>query len=234
MVDEKTDESTKYSTTEPLTPESTELRYWRRYLEKSEPCHVALTEQDTSKRRFFGSIDRRRFSSIAPKRVQSIGTKFDSHKRLRELCEKNGIVPANVLQTAWALVLRTYLNSETTCFGCQTLSYRDTSQKPISTHSFALINRWSRNRNAIQAAKDIGNDFTQSMLHQGCTLAQINQPDPSGRHKFNTALFTYHHEHTKVDLPNCQTLQCGHDVRELEEDRVSTHDYTPETECLYS
>jgi len=185
--------------------ESAELRHWRRYLKGLEPCHIPSLSQGKDDTRTVGSIE------------LQLGT----DGRLKELSEEHGVLAANILQTAWALVLRRHLGRESTCFGCQSLSYEDVVEKPTSTHSFALRYRWPRHKTAIQAAQDIGNEFTQSMLHQGCSLMQINTHAPSGGPMFNSAIFIYNHEHTKMDLPNCQSLQCGFDVRMMEDNRVS-------------
>lgn len=184
--------------------DSAAIRHWRRHLKGLEPCHIPILGQGEGDKKHVGSIE----------------LQLGSDERLKAISEEHGILAASILQTAWALVLRRHLGRDSTCFGCQNLSYVDIVERPTSTHSFALRNRWPRHKTAIQAAQDIGNQFTQSMLHQGCSLVQINTHAPSGGPMFNTAMFIYNHEHTKMDLPNCQSLQCGHDVRMMEDDQV--------------
>lgn len=186
--------------------DSAAVRHWRRYLGGIEPCYVPSLGQAQ------GQGDK--------EPVRSIELQLGSDERLTEISKEHRVLAASILQTAWALVLKRHLGRESTCFGCQSLSYEDIVERPTSTHSFALRNDWPRHKTAIEAAQHVGNQFARSMLHQGCSLVQINTHAPSGGPMFNTAMFIYNHEHTKIDLPNCQSLQCGHDVRMMEDDQV--------------
>ncbi len=102
------------------------IRHWRRYLEGLEPCHIPNLGPGKDDQRKVGSIE----------------LQVGSDKRLKRLSEEHGVVAANILQTAWALVLKRHLGKDSTCFGYHSPSCEDIVEKRTSTHSSPLRNRW--------------------------------------------------------------------------------------------
>jgi hypothetical protein len=77
------------------------LDYWKQYLANTRPC-------------LFPSLG----DSDAPvSEMLNADVDFSRGLELLKFCKANGVTVSNVIQTAWALVLRSYVKCNEVCFG---------------------------------------------------------------------------------------------------------------------
>ncbi|KAF2112852.1 hypothetical protein BDV96DRAFT_663657 [Lophiotrema nucula] len=82
-------------------PSHVALDYWKAYLTGAQPClfpNLGDTEASAATSRF-------------------MEVEFDQYTRMKDVCKENGITIANLMQTAWCLVLRSYVCRNQICFG---------------------------------------------------------------------------------------------------------------------
>src|SRR5690606_31762010 len=116
-----------------------------------------------------------------------------STAELQAFCVRHGKTLANVLQLAWALVLRTYTGSEEASFG-YLVSGRDAPVRNITDVVGPLINilvcriGLTDNVRIDQALEQIQSDYVQGISHQSCSLAEVqHEMDLAGASLFDTA-----------------------------------------------
>ncbi|TGJ81217.1 hypothetical protein E0Z10_g7541 [Xylaria hypoxylon] len=114
---------------------------------------------------------------------------------LRQLCRTYDLTVPSIFQLAWALILRTYLNSEEVLFGLLS-SGRDLPvagiQKVVGPVANMLVMR-SRIRSdmkAVEVAKDLQADYFEHLSRQTLSLSQIRHAARNGNQtpSFNTIL----------------------------------------------
>jgi amino acid adenylation domain-containing protein/non-ribosomal peptide synthase protein (TIGR01720 family) len=162
-------------------PREEGLNYWKAYLTDVEPClFPALVDGARETQRILGSY------VLHLERVPE----------LQAFCTDSGVTLSNVLQLAWALVIRCYTGSDEVCFG-YLASGRDMPVEGIEDAVGAFINMLICRIN-LEDGLELGEaldkvqlDFVSSMAHQSCSLAEVqHELNLSGTSLFNTA-FTY-------------------------------------------
>jgi hypothetical protein len=161
-------------------PIDASLEYWRGYLNGVEPClFPRLVDDAQSPSRFFKSV--------------SLNLDLPSHALL-DFCKEHGVSLFHIFQTAWALVLRTYLNSDDVCFGFVT-SGRDTPINGIGQAVGAFISMLvcrasiDTTTSLLSFMKNIQAAAIESLEHQHCPLGEIQHAlKLSGQSLFNTAI----------------------------------------------
>ncbi|KAH1656681.1 hypothetical protein KXX65_007037, partial [Aspergillus fumigatus] len=115
---------------------------------------------------------------------------------LHAFCKAHGLTVANILQMAWALVLRSYTSSDKVCFGYLTMG-RDAPVTGIEDAIGPFINMmvcslsFREDMLAVEMAQQIQEDFLQGLAHQHCALADIHHAlGLRGERLFNT-IMTY-------------------------------------------
>jgi non-ribosomal peptide synthase protein (TIGR01720 family) len=115
---------------------------------------------------------------------------------LHAFCKAHGLTVANILQMAWALVLRSYTSSDKVCFGYLTMG-RDVPVTGIEDAIGPFINMmvcslsFREDMLAVEMAQQIQEDFLQGLAHQHCALADIHHAlGLRGERLFNT-IMTY-------------------------------------------
>jgi amino acid adenylation domain-containing protein/non-ribosomal peptide synthase protein (TIGR01720 family) len=154
------------------------IDYWKAHLAGLEPCHFPLPKK---------VVDQRQ--------LKCIGVDMNLTPDILSLfCNKNGVTIANVMQTAWGLVLRCYTGSDQICFG-YLASGRDTAVKGIEEAVGPFINMLVCRMNinaascAIELVQQVQMDCIAALDHQHCSLAQIQHAlKLSGRPLFNTLM----------------------------------------------
>ncbi|KAE8392552.1 hypothetical protein BDV23DRAFT_54358 [Aspergillus alliaceus] len=189
--------------------QSDSMDYWTRYLDGVQPTIVPMYPQNGNHSRH----------------IQSITVPFTGVKDLFNFSEAHGVTIANVLQTAWALVLRDYTGSDDVCFG-YVASGRDVPVQGIEHAVGAFINmlvcrvRLDQHEAALNAIETVQNDYFSALAHQHCSLAQIQHGlNLSGMPLFNTI----------VSLQKATSAPlCGESLsfRALEEDDPTDFDIT--------
>ena len=164
-------------------PPGRSIEHWQTYLDGIEPCHFPTLNEE----------------NVKGKRIESIELKFGRFSELQQVCEKLNVTLANVLQAAWALVLRAYTGSDDVCYGYLT-SGRDIPVDGIQEAIGAFINmlicriKFSQTSSLETVFQTIQNDYLRSQPYQHCSLAQIHHAlGLSGRPLFNTALSIQNH-----------------------------------------
>ncbi|KAE8868897.1 hypothetical protein PTNB73_03950 [Pyrenophora teres f. teres] len=154
------------------------IGYWKTKLQGVSPCYFPTTPRDPSKQRQLRSLDMR----------------FTRFSELHTLAENNNVTFANILLTAWALVLRSYTNSSDVCYGYLT-SGRNVPIDDIENAVGAFINMLvsridlAPSSSLLALIQNVQSDFIDSMPHQHCSLAQFQHDlGLSGKSLFNTAV----------------------------------------------
>lgn len=155
------------------------LDYWKSYLGEVSPCYFP-TRNNTSD--VANTLDAYR-SSIDL-----------SAADLQRYCSNNGVTIANLIQAAWALVLRVYTHSDDVCFG-YIASGRDIDLADINEVVGPMINmlvcyiKVSQIRDIDSLVLHVKNDYLNALQNQHCSLAQIQHMlGLAGQPLFNTVL----------------------------------------------
>jgi amino acid adenylation domain-containing protein/non-ribosomal peptide synthase protein (TIGR01720 family) len=158
-----------------------DINYWKAYLEGVEPCHINYPAD--------GGAETKELKSVVLKLAQA--------SQLRTFCSGQGVTLSNVLQFTWAMILRAYTGSDDVCFGYLT-SGRDAPIRGIQDSAVgAFINMLTCRMN-LESTLSLGNalhkiqtDFVNGMIHQNCSLSDVqHELQLSGTALFNTA-FTF-------------------------------------------
>ncbi|KAE8382027.1 hypothetical protein BDV26DRAFT_49940 [Aspergillus bertholletiae] len=154
------------------------MGHWTSYLAGVQPTIVPMYPRDGN----------------ATKQIQSVKVPFTGMKDLFKFSVAHGVTIANVIQTAWALVLRAYTGSDDVCFG-YVASGRDIPVKGIESAVGAFINmlvcrvRLDQHQAALGAVDTMQNDYFTALAHQHCSLAQIQHGlNLSGMPLFNSII----------------------------------------------
>ncbi|RYP80123.1 hypothetical protein DL769_002609 [Monosporascus sp. CRB-8-3] len=159
---------------------SNALAFWKRHLEGVVPCHIP---HDDSKG---GTLE----SGARALEIESIDI-----TGILAYCQKERVTLANVLQTAWALVLRAYTKQDDVCFSYM-CSGRDVPVDSIETAIGPFISllvcraKLESARRVAEAVAKIQDDYLASLPYQhAVSLAEIQQTlGLRGRPLFNTGL----------------------------------------------
>ncbi|OGM44001.1 nonribosomal peptide synthase [Aspergillus bombycis] len=153
------------------------MSHWASYLAGVQPTIVPMYPRDG-----------------ASKQIQSVKVPFTGMKDLLKFSVAHGVTIANVIQTAWALVLRAYTGSDDVCFG-YVASGRDVPVKGIENAVGAFINmlvcrvRLDQHQAALDAVDTMQSDYFTALAHQHCSLAQIQHGlNLSGMPLFNSII----------------------------------------------
>ncbi|KAK2746149.1 NRPS [Onygenales sp. PD_40] len=160
-----------------LRSDKNDQAYWGNYLAHCPSTHIPCTEgPQTDYAEHAIALD--------PSLVQKI----------RHLCVQGELTTANVVQCAWALVLRGLTDSNSVCFGCLT-SGRDVDVEGILDAVGAFMNMlvcrfdMAEGDSLINVLHKSKGDFQQSLEHQHMFLAEVHRIlGLQGEHLFNTAI----------------------------------------------
>lgn len=157
-----------------------DVHYWTTYLQQVRPCLLSLPKSN--------------LAAAHDKRQGSVRMDFDRYSELQEVCRSTNVTLSNVMQAAWALVLRIYTGSDDVCFGYLT-SGRDAPIDKIHEAVGAFINmlvcrvKFSSTTSLEEVFRKANNDYLESLPHQHCSLARIqHELKLSGQALFNTAM----------------------------------------------
>ena len=160
------------------------LSYWGEALAELEPCYFP------------------QLPGVTPERTQSAVLKTIQLDQIGQLttemqafCSHHNVSISNVIQAAWAVLLRSYTGSEDVCFGYLT-SGRDIPLASVAETVGPLINILTA-RLAVQSSTTMAELVTaakdahvQALPHQTCSLAEVQHKLglPSSSALFNTAV----------------------------------------------
>lgn len=153
------------------------LKYWGDYLDGVQPTIVPMYPSEGK-----------------PKEIRSVSVPFRDVSKLLRFCEDHGVTLANVLQTAWALVLRAYTHTDDVCFG-YIAAGRDIPVEGIEHAVGAFINmlvcrvQLNQKSNILDTIFSMQNEYFDALPHQHTSLAQIqHRLELSGMALFNTII----------------------------------------------
>ena len=166
-----------------------DVDYWKSYLADIEPCHFpTLTDGKESARQ-----------------LKCLDVEAPVTNGVQAFCKQHGVTLSNVLQLAWALVLKCYTGSSDVCFG-YLASGRDAPVPDIQQAVGVFINMLTCRINLAEnvklhdALQKVQADFANGMAHQACSLAEVqHELKISGSSLFNTA-FTFQRRSDSADL----------------------------------
>jgi len=169
-------------------PSDQAIHYWTDYLKDVEPCVIPRlgagieSMEDLARRKQL------------EKAHGSLKVDLPAASLLQNFCSKHGITIANLLLTAWAVVLRVYTKSEQVCYG-YLASGRDAPVPDIENTVGLFINMlvfqvdFSNDVPLLHTMKKMQDDYLRSLPHQHCSLAEIQHAlGLSGRQLFNTCV----------------------------------------------
>lgn len=165
------------------SPVELDLVYWKNYLSGLEPCYFPSLE-GSEKANQLRSVD------------VELNMTLDS---LNNFCGQHNVTLSNLFQTAWGMVLRSYTGLDQVCFGLLS-SGRDAPVSGIQDAVGAFITmlvcrlNLTGTNTVTQVLERAREDFTGSLPHQYCSLANIQHAlELSGQPLFNTVM-SFHKE----------------------------------------
>jgi non-ribosomal peptide synthase protein (TIGR01720 family) len=154
------------------------IEYWRQYVKNVIPCYFPVLDQGINRQTGSGTID----------------VALDAF-RLRTFCQQCGVSIYNVLRTAWALLLSSYLGEDDVCFGCigsgREIPIPDV-QDAVGPYISMLICRvrFNPTESISKVLHRVHNDFLSSLPYQhACNLAEIqHELRMRGKPLFNSGI----------------------------------------------
>nr|XP_036577763.1 NRPS protein [Colletotrichum truncatum]KAF6784822.1 NRPS protein [Colletotrichum truncatum] len=153
-------------------------RFWRAYLQDSEPCYFPVPGEPSTK---------------TTQAVSVVVPSLDS-KRIHALCNQLEITPAIVVATAWFLVLRDFTSSSTPCFG-MLLSGRDVPVADVHGIFGPLVClvpylvRLNQSRPVAEVLQEVYQNYLDILPHQTYPLMSIHRASGNGtRELFNSIM----------------------------------------------
>ncbi|KAK5988006.1 Nonribosomal peptide synthetase dtxS1 [Cladobotryum mycophilum] len=159
--------------------EVAELEFWTKQLSDVKPCIFPIPEQGAS-------------AVTKPIMVPNIDT-----TRIRDFCKKWEVTVATLVRTAWALVLREYTGTSTTCFG-DLSSGRDVSIDDVNTVVGPLIGmlpcriRLDQPLSVLETLRQAQRDYLDSLPYQHVSLATIHQIIGLNSHALFNSILSFH------------------------------------------
>lgn len=181
--------------------------YWKRYLSGVQACYFPRLKSTFNSQRGLASLQ----------------FNFNHWQDIQQYCERTGVTLANVIQAAWALVLRKYTGSDDVCFGYLSAG-RDAPIPGIHETIGVFINmlccrvRLSPSQLLAEIPSVIQDDYVRAIPHQRCSLAQVqHELGLQGKQIFNTALSIQNHSSSEVSDQGSLvfTTQEAHDPSEV-------------------
>ncbi|KAG8414564.1 Nonribosomal peptide synthetase [Metarhizium acridum] len=123
-------------------------------------------------------------------------TRYIDAQLIRAFCKTYGFTLSNVIQVAWALVLRCYTGTDDVCFGYLT-SGRDIPLYGIENAVGLFINmlvcrlQLDSNRQMLSILQRNESDFIRSLDHQQCSLAEIQHDLGLNREPLFNSIISY-------------------------------------------
>lgn len=201
-----------------------DVKFWKRYLGGIHPCHLPrLNNQYT-----------------VPKRLSSTRMEFTRFAELQQLGENTGVTLANIMHTAWALVLRFYTGSDDVCFGYLSAG-RDAPVSGIQDTVGAFINmlccrmKFGPSSTISEIFHKVQNDYLESLPFQRCSLARVqHELGLSGKALYNTAISIQNHSRASDTAQDTITFEphAAHDPSEVSIHMLSVLYYV--LECTFS
>ncbi|KAL4734758.1 hypothetical protein BDV11DRAFT_174477 [Aspergillus similis] len=156
------------------------VEFWSTYLQNAQPCQFPILNDGREQVQALESIN-----VELPGLTKEILSTFSG---------RWGFTVANVVQTAWALVLRAFIGTDSVCYGYLT-SGRDAPLDGIEDAVGPFINmlvcrlKFDPHEPALLALKNTQDGFLKAMAHQYVSLAEMQHASGvAAQGLFNTAM----------------------------------------------
>lgn len=142
--------------------EEQDREFWMKRLESAEPSFFPASQKNVSPKTFTLSVP-----EMDPQAISAF-------------CMEWGVTTASIIQTAWALVLRTFSGSETPCFGTLT-SGRDVPVRAVDDMFGPLICMMpcrvllDSSRTVVEALREVQAEYVENLQHQTYPLMEIQR-----------------------------------------------------------
>ena len=158
----------------------TSLEYWKGYLQGIQPCQFPILDDGRPQVHQWKTV-----KMEVPEVTQSV---------IRQFSDTHGMTLANIVQAAWAIVLRTFTNNNSVAYGYLT-SGRDAPILGIEDAVGPYINmlvcrmEFGHSTSALDTLQIIQDDYLRGIPHQYVSLGEIQHAiGMSGQPLFNTAI----------------------------------------------
>lgn len=162
-------------------PTETSLEFWEQYLEGASPCEFPPLAKCTTE----CLPESPSIQTIIPR---------DSVVAIRSLCAKHDISVSDIFKTLWALVLRSYIGSDSVCFG-YIASGRDAPIVDVDNLVGPLINmlishtKVDTQMTLLELMRETQDSYLKSLPHQYCSLKEVARTTGAhGQSLFNTVV----------------------------------------------
>ena len=184
-----------------------DIDFWKQYLHGIRPCHLPKLNQEPAPER----------------RLSAIRVEFGRFSELHEACDRAKVTLANVMYTAWALVLRAYTKSDDVCFGYLSAG-RDAPVDGVQDTLGSFINmlccrvQFTSSLNLVTVLRKVQDDYINSLPYQRCSLSKVqHELGLAGKALYNTVLSIQNHSRPSDAAEEnlvFETLE-GHDPSEV-------------------
>ncbi|KAI0449217.1 hypothetical protein F5B21DRAFT_520570 [Xylaria acuta] len=155
--------------------------YWKNYLNGVTPCHFPTANENNTR--------------SGEDAVKTIEIDIRESPTVHRFCEENNLTLSNMCQVAWGIVLKSYINSDSVCFGYLSEG-RDIPiphvQEDMGPFANTLVCRMdlSNPTTLMGALQQNQNSFFNSLKYQNYRLTDILRAAgvPSGESLFNTVM----------------------------------------------
>jgi non-ribosomal peptide synthase protein (TIGR01720 family) len=187
-------------------PAGSDTKFWTTYLRGVQPCYFPKLSGKTGE-----------------KCLASVKMNFTRFGELQELAERSKLTLANIIHTAWALILRKYTKSDDVCFGYLSAG-RDAPVENIHRTVGAFINmlccrvQISPSTTLEDLSRSTQEEYLESIPFQRCSLARVQHDlGLAGKPLYNTSLSIQNHSSAsdKQESNIIFDLEDGHDPSEV-------------------
>jgi amino acid adenylation domain-containing protein/non-ribosomal peptide synthase protein (TIGR01720 family) len=174
------------------------IDYWKNHLQGVQPCRFPVLDDG-----------RTRASAL-----QSVDVQLSSLTRdlLVTFSDQYGLTVANVIQMAWALVLRIFSGTDSVCYGYLS-SGRDAPLSDIENavgpyiHMLVCRQIFEANDSTLKALEIMQEDFLQAIPHQHVSLSEIQSAlGLTGQKLFNTAMSFQRYPQTEKETLSLEAV----------------------------
>ncbi|KAJ5742200.1 hypothetical protein N7533_011609 [Penicillium manginii] len=182
-------------------------RYWMEYLAGVQPCHIPVDKPGSPRGTQLKKINVDLSSTL---------------EAMKQFCDAYSVTTANILETAWALVLRAYTGSSDVCFG-HLVAGRDCPVEDVGEvigpfiHTLVCRLAFEDDADVVAAVQRVQTEYTSSLEYQHCSLAEIQHGlNMRGRALFNTMMSIQRTVSASVDAPLSFKTVGAHDPTEYD------------------
>ncbi|UKZ57179.1 NRPS [Trichoderma virens] len=146
-------------------PKDAGLKFWQSYLNGATPTHFPVLKKPV-------------LADASEDGIVERWIEGDKTSSLLRLCEEHEITIADVFKTIWAIVLRSFVGTDSVCFG-YLASGRDAPISDVHNIMGPLINMLifhthiDETKSLLELCKEANDSYLEALPHQHCSLKEI-------------------------------------------------------------